>query len=190
MVRTLPSLLLAAVVALVGTCVPGADAKPKTDDKPKETKPEPTETKPEAPKMKLIPAGSFAGLIIKKQDARLFTVRVYGKTGQPAFTGDPRNPFRVDVRDVHTDIEVTLAEDVKVRVPFVPERDPKTGRPKSLFPKKDPNDPDRNLPGVKGSIEDLRENQWVVVTLGRTRDKPPQTFATVVVVYGEKQSSQ
>jgi len=66
-------------------------------------------------------------------------------------------------------------------VPPKQEKDDK-GKP-APPPKKDPKDPDRNLPGVKGTPDNLTKGQIVTVTLGRTNDpQNPQVFATMVVV--------
>jgi hypothetical protein len=90
----------------------------------------------------------------------------------------------VTSKDSHQDIELVLADDVKVRVPLKPEYDDKGKiKPESL--KRDPKDPDKNLPGVKGSEKDLKARQWVSVVLGATREKPPKVLATVVIVVAD-----
>ena|SRR5258708_16486724 len=76
---------------------------------------------------------------------------------------------------------VIIASDVKVRVPAEPEFDSK-GKLKPFKP--DPSDPDRKLGGVKGSKNDLRDGQQVVLTLGKLPNK--KLVATVIVVLPEK----
>ena len=76
---------------------------------------------------------------------------------------------------------ILIATDVKVRLPAEPEFDSK-GKLKPFKP--DPNDPDRKLGGVKGTRDDLRDGQQVVLTLGKLPNK--KLVATVVVVLPEK----
>ena len=78
------------------------------------------------------------------------------------------------------EIEILIAEDVKVRSTPEPEFDSK-GRLKPYKP--DPNDPDRKLGGVKASKDDLRDGQNVVVTYGTSKAKKP--VATLVVILPE-----
>jgi hypothetical protein len=179
--------------------------KPPADE-PKKNQPA------DPPKGKPLPVGTIAGKITKvSEDGKSFTLRVYGKSVQPRTNLNPydiwnrqrdlANP-RIDplerqrrqanlmrsfvqVKDDHHDREILLAEDVKVRVPPRIEFDEKTGRPKPLAIKKDLRDPERNLPGVKGTVDDLGKDLWVAVTLSKTRDKPVRILATMVVVLGE-----
>ena len=72
--------------------------------------------------------------------------------------------------------DVLIAEDVKVRLPAEQEFDSK-GKPKPSKP--DPNDPDRKLGGTKGSKDDLREGQQVVVKIGKHNKK---LVATVILI--------
>jgi hypothetical protein len=90
------------------------------------------------------------------------------------------------VRDTYTDLEITLADEAKVRLPFKPEIDETTKRVKPESIRPDRNDPDHKLGGIKGSEKDLKKKQWVVVALGRTADKPPQFKATALAVVAEK----
>jgi hypothetical protein len=76
---------------------------------------------------------------------------------------------------------ILIATDVKVRLPAEPEFDSK-GKLKPFKP--DPSDPDRKLGGVKGSRDDLRDGQQVVLTLGKLPNK--KLVATVIVVLPEK----
>jgi hypothetical protein len=86
----------------------------------------------------------------------------------------------VNERTVETDLDVTMIEGVKVRLPIKPELDSK-GRLKPP-PKKDPKDPDRNLPGTKGTVKDLNEGQWITVTLAATKEKQPKLMAVMILV--------
>jgi hypothetical protein len=182
-------------------------AKPKSQ--PAEAK---KNKKPEPPKPKPYPAGSVVGKITKIGDeGKSFTLEVHGKSVQPNTNLNPydvwyqqrelANPnldpvdrqrrmydamrSRFRLKDEKQELEITLADEVKVRVPPKIEFDEKTGRPKRLVLKKDPKDPDRNLPGVKGSPDELTKDLWVSVNLGRTREKTPRIVATMVVVLGE-----
>ena len=76
--------------------------------------------------------------------------------------------------------DIIIADDVKVRVPAEREFDSK-GKPKPFKP--DPNDPDRKYGGVKGSKNDLREGQRVLVKLGKYKKK---LVATIIVVLPEQ----
>jgi|GEM_PF-3537760 len=76
--------------------------------------------------------------------------------------------------------DIIIADDVKVRVPAEREFDSK-GKPKPFKP--DPNDPDRKYGGVKGSKNDLREGQRVLVKLGKYKKK---LVATIIVVLPEE----
>ena len=76
--------------------------------------------------------------------------------------------------------DIIIADDVKVRVPAEREFDSK-GKPKPFKP--DPNDPDRKYGGAKGSKNDLREGQRVVVKLGKYKKK---LVATIIVVLPEE----
>lgn len=130
-------------------------------------------------KDKLVVVGQLQGTIQKMAEGgKGMTLRVYGRVPQS-------NGYRVIYRDGHEDHELTLADDTKVRVPPKQEVDEK-GKPKNPVIKKDPNDPDRNLPGVKGAVSDLHQNQVVQVTLGRTREKQPRVLVMMVTVLGEK----
>src|SRR5437879_3598181 len=76
--------------------------------------------------------------------------------------------------------DIIIADDVKVRVPAEREFDSK-GKPKPFKP--DPNDPDRKYGGVKGSRNDLREGQQVLVRLGKYKKS---LVATIIVVLPEE----
>ena len=181
---------------MAGACL-GADEKSK--------KGEASEAK-----QKLSPAGQILGEVIKVEDGgKSFTLRIHQKTPQyrqatygpfgrtvPHFTGSfgsyermvdymRSGGTRVSMKDSYFDIDMMLAEDAKIRTPFKPEYDDQTKKLKPESVRPDPNDPDRKLGGLKGSEQDLKNRDWVVVTLGTTRDKPPMVLATVVQVVSE-----
>jgi hypothetical protein len=79
-------------------------------------------------------------------------------------------------------LDVIIAVDAKVRMPATQEFDEK-GKPKPF--KKDPNDKDSKLGGVKGAIDDLREKQTAWVTLGKTSKKNSKYVATIIVIDAE-----
>jgi hypothetical protein len=78
-------------------------------------------------------------------------------------------------------VDLLIAEDAKVRLPAEQQFDEK-GKPKRSKP--DYSDPDRRLGGMKGAIEDLREGQAVIVSLGRVINKK-QLVATIILVLPE-----
>ncbi len=139
---------------------------------------------PEPPKERLIPAGSMTGEVTKVDDGgKSFTLQLKGKV--PQVTGyDKYGRPQFSPMDATQDIPVTLTDDTKIRVPPKPEVDPKTGRLKPVVIRKDPNDPDRNLPGVKGAPADLAYGQLVTVSFGMTREKPRKTHPTVILILG------
>ena len=180
--------LVGFALLLTGACL-GADEKSK--------KGEASEAK-----QKLSPAGQILGEVIKVEDGgKSFTLRLHEKTPQINYNNSFQRPggyqsYRnaasmlnrrgnVTVKDSHTDVEIMLAEDAKIRTPFKPEYDDKTKKVKPESVKPDPNDPDRKLGGMAGFGKDLQKGQWVAVTLGATRDKPPMVLATVVQVVSE-----
>jgi hypothetical protein len=182
-------------------------AKPKPAlEAPKNAK------KPEPPPPRPYPAGSVVGKITKiGDDGKSFTLEVHGKSVQPNINLNPYDAWyqqrelanpkldpvdrqrrmydamrsRFHLKDEKQELEITLADEVKVRVPPKIEFDEKTGRPKRPVVKKDPKDPDRNLPGVKGTPDELTQDLWVSVSLGKTREKTPRVVATMVLVLGE-----
>jgi hypothetical protein len=109
------------------------------------------------------------------------TSRVGQYTGR--VTGTDENAFTLEVGKDPTKrtFDLLVAEDAKIRLPAELQFDDK-GKPKRL--KKDPNDPDRNMPGVRGTKEDLHEGQNVLVTVGRLPNK--KLVATVVLVLADK----
>lgn len=141
------------------------DAKPKKeskDDAKDKDKSSDKDKKPEGVKRSQTTAvGQVTGKITKVDD-----------TTMSMEVNNVRNRRKLD--------DILIASDVKVRLPAEREFDEK-GKPKPSKP--DPNDPDRKLGGVKGSHDDLREGQRVVVTLGKFKKK---LVANVIVVLPEK----
>jgi hypothetical protein len=153
-------------------------------------------------KQRLTPAGQILGEITKVEEGgKSFTLRLHEKTPQINYNNSFQRPggyqsYRnalsmfnrgnnVTLKDSHTDVDIMLADEAKVRIPFKPEYDEKTKKVKPESVQPDPKDPDRKLGGVAGFGKDLQRGEWVVVTLGSTRDKPPQILATVVQVVSE-----
>jgi hypothetical protein len=187
MVRCLVSWIVALTLPLV---VFAADTK-----KPSKSEPE---------KERLVPAGQLFGEIISnKVEGGTFKLRIHSKQPEikwnqsmprPGDLGSLRNAMlermrgggaSVNLKDANTDVDVTLAEDAKIRIPLKPEVDDKGKvKPESLKP--DPKDPDRRLGGAKGTEKDLGKGQWVLLDLGATREKPPRILATAVRVVAEK----
>ncbi|HEV3118471.1 MAG TPA: hypothetical protein VGY58_15585 [Gemmataceae bacterium] len=121
----------------------------------------------------------------KSRDKNTEGVKRSQTSGSTAVTGkitkvdDTTMSLQVTGRNVKLD-DILIAVDVKVRMPAEPEFDSK-GKPKPFKP--DPNDPDRKLGGVKGSKDDLREGQKVVVKVGKHKK---DLVATVIVVLPEE----
>jgi hypothetical protein len=109
------------------------------------------------------------------------TTRVGQWTGKIAGTDESSFTFEVGTGPTKRTYDLTVAEDAKIRLPAQMDFDSK-GKPKPL--KKDPSDPDRNMPGVRGTKDDLHEGQNVIVTIGRLPNK--KLVATVVLVLAEK----
>jgi hypothetical protein len=134
---------------------PKKDSQKKDDDKSRDKKPDGVK------RAQTTSVGTFSGKLTKVDDAML------------AFeAGQGRAKKTIE--------DVIIADDVKVRLPAEPEFDSK-GKLKKFKP--DPNDPDRGLGGVKGSKDDLREGQQVVIKLGKHNKK---LVATVIVVLPEE----
>ncbi len=74
-------------------------------------------------------------------------------------------------------VDILVNDDVKVRMPVDLEFDDK-GRPKRM--KRDPNDKDSRLGGIKGACEDLAANQQIQVSVSRLPNH--KLVATVVKV--------
>lgn len=159
---------------IVSTVVVGvfAFAIAVADEKKDEAK------KPEA-KPRLVQAGTITAMVVEVEGS---TLRLRIPQARKPYGPGPKPQGKDRDKDNPDDLEITLAEDVKIRVPPRPELDDK-GRPKPL--KKDPKDPDRNLPGVRGTTSDLQKGVWVSVALAQTREKQPKTLATLVVVVDE-----
>jgi hypothetical protein len=91
--------------------------------------------------------------------------------------------FGINLKKTHQDVTVAVAENAKFRVMPKPEYDSK-GKPKPFKP--DPKDPDRKFGGVKGSADDLKQDDWVVVNLKRNR-KGTSYVANIIAVLGEEE---
>jgi hypothetical protein len=90
--------------------------------------------------------------------------------------------FGITLRSFVREVPVTLTETAKVRVLPKPEKDEK-GRLKPFKP--DPKDPDRNLGGVKGKPEDIKQDVWLVAQLGLAAGG--KHVASAVIVLGEEE---
>ena len=138
------------------------DAKPKKDSQKKSKDDDKSkDQKPDSVKRSQTTAyAEVNGKITKVDDTILCLSNVLGR--------------RANLEDI------IIAEDVKVRMPAEREFDSK-GKPKPFKP--DPNDPDRKYGGVKGSKNDLREGQRVLVKLGKYKKN---LVATIIVVLPEE----
>jgi hypothetical protein len=133
----------------------------KKDDKDPPAKTDKAEEKEPKKAPKLVPAGVLVGRLIKLDEDGFkmeVTIQTYKQTHKQT-------------------VDIQLNDDVKVRLPVDVEFDDK-GRPKRM--KKDPNDKDSRLGGVKGAREDLASNQEIQVTVGRLPNR--NLVATVVKV--------
>lgn len=131
--------------------------------------------------------GQISGTVKDISDAnRMITLEMRGAT--PSFI--PTHYWRGLIRGTFVpnqqvyDLDIMLADDVKVRIPYKPERDEK-GKIKPFKP--DPDDRDRHLGGIKGSESDLARRQFVTVHLGLTTSDPrnPRIVATAVIVVND-----
>jgi hypothetical protein len=91
--------------------------------------------------------------------------------------------FGITLEKTQKDVTVSVAENAKIRVMPKTEYDAK-GKAKPFKP--DPNDPDHRLGGVKGSLGDLKPEQWVVVNLKSDR-KGTTYVANIIAVLGEEE---
>jgi hypothetical protein len=91
--------------------------------------------------------------------------------------------FGITLKRTHQDVWIAVADNARLRVLPKPEYDDK-GMPKRFKP--DPNDPDRKYGGVKGSIEDLKPEEWVVVNLKRNR-KATKFLGNIIIVLGQEE---
>lgn len=116
--------------------------------------------------------GQISGTLKDISEAnRMITLEMRGAT--PSFI--PTHYWRGLIRGTFVpnqqiyDLDIMLADDVKVRIPIKLERDEK-GKVKPYKP--DPDDRDRHLGGMKGSEADLARRQIVTVHLGLTTSDP------------------
>ena len=116
---------------------------------------------------------------VKSSQVRSIT-KVAGK-----ITGVDDKSFNLEVKTGRTKqtLDVLIAADAKVRIPAELEFDDK-GKPKK--PKIDPDDTDRSLGGVKGSKDDLRDGQEVVIKVGKLGDSKQLVATAILVVKNKK----
>ncbi len=91
-----------------------------------------------------------------------------------------KTPPKVKTKKEKFDVDVTLAEDAKIRLPIDP--DDKDGKKSA----KDSKEPDAKLPGRPGSPDDLKKHQTVQVVFGQNKDKPPRLYGVVVLVVKDR----
>ena len=109
------------------------------------------------------------------------TTRVGRLTGKITAKDDNSFTLEVGKEPAKKTYEVLIAEDAKIRFPAELQFDDK-GKPKPF--RKDPSDPDRSMPGVRGTKENLRDGQNVIVTIGKLPNK--KLVATVILVVADK----
>ncbi len=78
------------------------------------------------------------------------------------------------VQTMTKDVELQTTDEVKVRQAHPPEAFDDKGKPKKYTPKelKELRGPDPKLPGYNAEFSDLREGQYVTVTLVKKKDAP------------------
>jgi hypothetical protein len=143
-----------ALFCFVGTSPMAFGQNTKKDDTP--PKSDKTDDKG-APKKKIVAVATYPGKLIKLEEDSFKMEVTIGKYKET--------------------IDIVIDDDVKVRMPVDVEFDDK-GRPKR--PKKDPNDKDSRLGGVKGAREDLANGQDIVVTVGQLPNR--KLIATIIKV--------
>jgi len=109
------------------------------------------------------------------------TTKVGRLTGKITARGDNSFTLEAGKEPAKKTYELLIAEDAKIRLPAELQFDEK-GKPKPFH--KDPSDPNRSMPGVRGTKEDLRDGQNVIVTIGRLPNK--KLVATVILVVADK----
>jgi hypothetical protein len=82
-------------------------------------------------------------------------------------------------------VKVTVAKDARVRV--LPQNELDKGNVKVKAVKPDPDDPDRKLGGVAGTLDDVEKGMWVAVALRRNRSGSLH-LADVVIVLGKEET--
>ncbi len=163
------------------TTVDGKEDKKgdKKDDKKEDKKDEKKSTE------RYITLGTLSGQIVRVgEGGNTFTLRVRGAVPSwvPTRIWYGRVQGRTQYTPTSEDIDIALADEAKIRIPFRPELDEK-GRPKPGGNKRDPKDRDNNLGGMKGEPGDLAKDQMVTVTLGRSSNpKNPQVVGIIVLV--------
>ena len=162
MSRTLIKRLVSGIAILL--FVQGSQAFAQTDKKDKQDPPAKTdksEDKDTKKPPKLTYVGTYVGKLVKLEEDGFkmeIDIQQYKQT-------------------IKQTVDILLNDDVKVRMPVDVEFDDK-GRPKKM--KKDPNDKDNKLGGIKGAREDLANNQQIMVTVSRLPNR--KLIATVVKV--------
>jgi hypothetical protein len=152
-------------VGILQALAPGGwadDETPKKKTASQETKPADKGEKTEGvKKSQTTPYAKRAGVITKMAaDGKSFTLEVPSGRKKES-------------------LEVLIAEDATIRLPRELQFDEK-GKPKPS--KKD------GLPGMPGGVDDLRENQMVQVSLGKSKDK--KLVATYIIVQGELKTAK
>lgn len=177
------------VIGLAGLLLawPALGQEPPAPKKPAASKPEKKDEKKPEKRETYRHVGTITGTLKDVSDsAHSITLEIRGAT--PNFI--PTHYWRGMVRGTYQlnpqtqDLDILLAEDVKVRIPIKYERDEK-GKLKPYKP--DPDDRDRNYGGMKGSESDLARRQVVTVHLGMTTSDPrnQRIVATVVIVVND-----
>jgi hypothetical protein len=148
---------LGLFLALLAQARPVAAQAPKKDDPPaKKDKTDKTDDRETKKAVKLVPAGTLIGKLIKLEEDSFKMEVTVGKYKQI--------------------IDIQLNDDVKVRVLGLELEE--GGKPKGQ--KKDPADKDNRLRGIKGAREDLANNQEIQVNVSRLPNR--KLIATVVWV--------
>lgn len=137
------------------------------------------------PKPKLTPMGMLTGKITDiAGDGRKFVIEVEGEMPYWSRSSSPRSktPPKVRSKKEKFEVEVTLAEDAKVRLPI--DRDDDDA--KKSAKDKDSKDPDAKLPGRAGAPDDLKKYQVVTVSFAATKEKQPRIYGTLVLVVKDR----
>lgn len=159
--RRLVSSILLLLLWQAGFATRALAQSTKKDDKDPPAKTDKSEEKEPKKAPRLVPAGVLVGRLIKLEEDG-FKLEVTTKAYKQTITQT---------------VDIQVHDDVKVRLPVDLEFDDK-GRPKRM--KKDPNDKDSKLGGVKGAREDLANNQELEVYVSRLPNR--KLVATTIKV--------
>jgi hypothetical protein len=165
----LVSSLLFVLLVQSGFATKACAQNTKKDDRDPPAKTDKTDDKDPKKSPKLVPAGTLVGKLIKLEEDGIkleVSGKVFYKSGKQTREQTLKETYEIQVHD-----------DVKVRLPVDIEFDDK-GRPKKM--KKDPNDKDAKLGGVKGAREDLANNQELEVSVSRLPNR--KLVATTIKV--------